>query len=164
MEREEFARRITQMRCTLYRVCASQLPAAQDREDAVQEALKKAWERQGQLKNGALLQTWVIRILLNECHSIQRRQRRVQPADQLPDPGTDPLTDTMEARSLRRALWALPEKLRMPLVLHYIEGYGVKETAQLLRLPVGTVKTRMRAGREQLKQALREEVFGDEDE
>lgn len=164
MEREEFARRIVAMRGTLYRVCASQLASPHDREDVVQEALKKAWEHQAQLKSEEMMQTWVIRILLNECRTIQRRQKRVQPADQLPEPGDDPLAGAAEAQALRRALWALPEKLRTPLVLHYIEGYGVQETAHLLRLPAGTVKTRMRAGRERLRAMLEEEVFTDENE
>ena len=62
---------------------------------------------------------------------------------------------------LKSALFALPEKERMPLVLHYIEGYSVEQTAKMLRLPAGTVKTRMRRGRELLRGILLEEVFGE---
>jgi len=162
MEREEFAQRITQMHCTLYRICTSQLSCAQDREDAVQEALKKAWERRRQLRNDALLQAWVIRILLNECHKIQRQRKRLLLTDRLMDPDAPAPEAAPEGLLLRQALRQLPEKLRVPLVLHYLEGYGVQETARILRLPPGTVKTRMRAGRAQLKLLLDEEVFEDE--
>ena len=55
---------------------------------------------------------------------------------------------------LHDALLALSEKLRMPLVLYYMEGYSVEETASMLRVPQGTVKTRLRKGRQELKKLL----------
>lgn len=58
------------------------------------------------------------------------------------------------------ALMSLPEKHRLPLQLHYIEGFSVAETAQMLNLPQGTVKSRMARGREKLRAMLDEEVFG----
>ena len=51
----------------------------------------------------------------------------------------------------------LPEEVRTPLVLHYMEGYSIQEIASALRLAQGTVKTRMRCGRTMLKQLLSEE-------
>ena len=50
MDEKEFAARIWAMRQTLFRICFSQLPSAQDREDAVQEALARAWRKRGQLR------------------------------------------------------------------------------------------------------------------
>ena len=70
---EEFTRAILDMTNTLYRVAATQLRQRADREDAVQECLRKAWEKRHRLRDERYLQTWVIRILLNECHTIQRR-------------------------------------------------------------------------------------------
>ena len=78
MSDEEFAERVTAMTQTLYRVCYAQLSQACDREDAVQEALRKCWQKRGQLRDARYLQTWVIRVLLNECHNIQRRAARLQ--------------------------------------------------------------------------------------
>lgn len=72
MEKEQFARAILGMEDTLYRITAAQLPQRADREDAVQETLRKAWEKRKTLREEKYLQTWVIRILLNECHTIQR--------------------------------------------------------------------------------------------
>lgn len=53
----------------------------------------------------------------------------------------------------------LDEKYRMPILLHYIEGYSVAETADMLHMPQGTVKTRLSRGRTALKTILNEEVF-----
>ena len=47
----------------------------------------------------------------------------------------------------------------MPILLYYIEGYDVKEVASILRIPQGTVKSRLHRGREQLRTICREEVF-----
>jgi RNA polymerase sigma-70 factor (ECF subfamily) len=69
----EFSERLVAMTDTLYRVCYAQLYNERDREDAVQECLCKAWQNRGKLRDERYLQTWVCRILLNECHNIQRR-------------------------------------------------------------------------------------------
>lgn len=57
---------------------------------------------------------------------------------------------------LREALLSLPEKLRLPVMLHYIEGYTTEEAAAILRVPVGTVRSRLKKARETLKKALEE--------
>ncbi len=145
MSDEEFAERVTAMTQTLYRVCYAQLSQACDREDAVQEALRKCWQKRGQLRDARYLQTWVIRVLLNECHNIQRRAAAPQP---------------MGTTRVGEALLELEEKLRMPLVLHYMEGYSVADVAAVLRIPQGTVKTRLRRGREALKALLTPPIGG----
>ncbi|MCL1855275.1 MAG: RNA polymerase sigma factor, partial [Clostridia bacterium] len=64
MTSAEFGVRIVEMQETLYRVCYSILPRACDREDAVQECIRIAWQKQGSLRDERYLQTWVIRILI----------------------------------------------------------------------------------------------------
>lgn len=153
MDHQQFANAIIAHTQTLYRVAYAQLPQPSDREDAVQETLKRAWEKRRQLRSDAYLQTWLIRILLNVCHDIQRQQKRVllQP-DMAPAAGEEP-------PDLGDALRSLEEKYRLPILLHYIEGYPVNQVAAMLRLPAGTVKTRLRAGRERLRDMLQEEVL-----
>ena len=105
MSDEEFSQRITAMTQTLFRVCYAQLRQPCDREDAVQETLRKCWQKRGQLRDERYLQTWVVRVLLNECHSIQRRSARVQPAEQLPERAVSP--QPMGQGRLHDALLAL---------------------------------------------------------
>lgn len=150
MTRDEFAERMVGMMQTLYRVSYAQLSQSCDREDAVQECLLKAWQKRHQLQNERYMQTWVIRILLNECKNIQRKKSRLVPLSELPErrapEGADP--------ELHDALLALEEKLRLPILLHYVEGFSVTEIASILRLPVGTVKSRMLRGRRELQKQL----------
>lgn len=155
MDEKEFAARIWAMRQTLFRICFSQLPSAQDWEDAVQEALARAWRKRGQLREEGYLQTWLVRILLNVCHDMQRRGQRMVPTAEI----ELPVQDTSPDGALREALLALPEKYRLPILLYYLEGYSLRQVAQMLRVPENTVKTRLSRGRQQLKERLHEEVL-----
>lgn len=96
------------------------------------------------------MQTWVIRILINECHNIQRKRGRELPMDELPERAAPAGVDY----ELHDALFCLDESLRLPIVLYYVEGYSVGEIARILRWPQGTVKSRMRRGRQELKKTL----------
>ena len=147
MTSDEFSERIIAMMQTLYRVSYSQLPQSCDRDDAVQECLYKAWKKRQQLKDERYMQTWVIRILINECHNIRQKRNREFPMDELPD-RVAPIDADYE---LHDALMSMDESLRLPILLHYIEGYTTKEVAQILHLPQGTVKSRMQRGRQILK-------------
>ena len=150
MTNEEFSERIVAMIQTLYRVSYSQLAQAADRDEAVQEALCKAWRKRGRLQDERFMQTWLIRILLNECHNIQRKRQRETLLNELPDR----IVPADANYELHDALLRLDENLRLPVLLHYMEGFKVGEIAGILRLPEGTVKSRMRKGREELKKIL----------
>ncbi len=156
MHQAEFAARILDMQQTLYRVSYSFLSQESDREDAVQECICKAWTKCQMLRDDNLFQTWVVRILINECHNIGRRMSRVTVTDEIPERVAPPDTD----ETLHDAILMLDEALRAPLVLHYIEGYDVKEISGMMRLPAGTVKSRLFRARSRMKELLNEEVQG----
>ena len=155
MTGDAFAKAVTEMVQTLYRVSCSQLSIEADREDAVQETLRRAWEKRASLKNDDFLHTWVIRILLDVCHDIQRERKRMIPTDVFPE-NASPAGNDMD---LRGCLLQLEERERIPVLLHYVEGYDVKQIASILRIPQGTVKSRLSRGRSQLKSICREDVF-----
>lgn len=108
MDKQEFARRVTQMQGSLYRVAASYLRGESDRLDAVAEAIARAWEKRGTLRDEALFSTWMTRILIRVCVDIQRRQKRMTPVDTLPETPTGEDCCT----ALREAVDSLPQKLR----------------------------------------------------
>ncbi len=148
MTNDEFADRIVAMQGTLYRVTCALLRELADREDAVQSAIEKAWRKRGLLRDENCLQAWMVRILINECYAILRRQKRETPAESIPDSPAPPDS----APDLYRFFSGLPDTLRLTMVLHYVEGYDVKDIARMQRIPVGTVKTRLMRGREKMKQ------------
>lgn len=156
MTSEDFARRVTDLTPVMYRMCYMQLRTAADREDAVQEAIFRAWEKRGTLRKEEFFNSWLIRILLNVCHDIQKRQKRVTPVESVPEKSGE---TNDRADELRAALFELDEKLRVPVVLHYIDGYSVREVARIMDITENAVKLRLMRGRKKLREILMEEVF-----
>ncbi len=128
-----------------------------EEEDAVQEAVLRAWRKRDGLREPRYFNTWFIRILVNVCHDIQRRHGRVIPMETPPEP--PPRRDD-RVQALREAMDALEEKTRLCLLLHHIEGYSVKEVAAMLNIGESAVKQRLMRGRRKLRELLSEEVFG----
>ena len=145
-----FLEQLSEMREMIYRVSSAQLERACDRDDAVQEAMFKAWHNRHKLRDERYMKTWVIRILINECHNIHRRRHREVITDSLPE---SPVISENNL-GLYEALHKLDRKLRIPVILHYIEGYSTQEISKILKLPKGTVLWRMSKARKELAQLL----------
>ena len=152
MDKDDFAARVTTMQQSLYRVAASYLRGEADRLDAVCEAIARAWEKRGALRDERLFSTWITRILIRECVNIQRRQRRSVPVDVLPEQIQE--EENSDVRSLREAIETLPQRQRTMLVLHYMEGFSTDEVARALRVPGTTVRSRMHRARLRLRAEL----------
>ena len=153
MDKQEFARRVTQMQGSLYRVAASYLRGESDRLDAVAEAIARAWEKRGTLRDEASFSTWMTRILIRVCVDMQRKQKRMTPVDTLPETPTG--EDSCAA--LREAVDSLPQKLRTMVVLYYMEGYEVLEVARIMGTTKGAVCAGLSRAREKLRTMLGEE-------
>ena len=151
VDEETFVSGVTAMERTLYRVSRSMLNNPHDCADAVQEALKKAWEKRSRAED-AYFQAWLMRIVINECRNIQRRKHRLAAMAEIPQSVHPEAPDS----TLRDAVFALPEKLRLPLILNCLEGFTVAEAARMLHIPPGTVKWRLFKARELLRKELDE--------
>ena len=140
---------------SLFRTAYSILSSRPDAEDAVQQALLNAWKARGKAREGAE-RAWITRILINECYNILRARRRSVPMDPLPQEAVSPLhpSDT----GLYDAIASLPENLRTPFLLKYMEGMTEKEVAAALVLPLSSVKHRLFRARKALQKTLNEEV------
>ena len=150
MDKETFSTLVHEQQRQLYRIAVSYTASSADAEDAMQEALLRAWKRRDTLRNPAYFSTWLNRILINECKTLLRK--RQLPTADLPNLAAPPPDE--QAMALRTALFALPEKYRVPLVLNLLEGYTLREIAAMLSLPVGTVKTRIARAKQKLEQEV----------
>lgn len=151
IDEQAFVREVEADAAMLYRVCLSILRRDADAQDAVQQALERAWAHR-QSARPDHLRAWLTQIAVNECRNILRRRRRVESAAILPE--RPPLSGP--DLSLRDALDRLPDALRTPLLLHYMEGFTEKEIASALTLPQSTVKWRMYQARCRLREDLKE--------
>lgn len=149
LDGDTFAREAEACKGLLYRVAYTILRNDADCQDAVQDALLKAWARRSSLKDENLFRTWLTRILINACHDLIRKRRRVIFAEASAEQSTD-----FPDLSLALALKKLPEKLRVPLMLFYSESMTYAEIGRALRIPVSTVQSRIRRGKAQLRKEL----------
>ena len=156
MDKDAFAARVTAMQQSLYRVAASYLRGEADRLDAVCEAVARAWEKRGTLRDERLFATWLTRILIRECVNIQRRQRRTVPVDTLPEQAQEDDSDAV--RSLREAMETLPQRQRTMVVLHYMEDYDVREVARIMGTTRGAVCAGLSRAREALRRRIGEDI------
>jgi len=137
----------------LYRVAFSIVRNRPDAEDAVQQALLNAWRARSRARPGAE-QAWLMRIVINESRSLLRRRRREFAAEDLSALPAPEAGDT----GLQEAVQALPESLRTPFLLKYMEGMSEKEVAAAMGLAVSSVKNRLYRARQALQKQLKEEV------
>jgi len=133
-----------------------------DLEDAVQETFLRAYQNLRRFRGDAALRTWLLRIALNVCHDRRRGwwKRRVILAPQpgLLDAGSsrqNPLSDPAVLHQvLGAAVDRLPDRLRLPFVLHVFEELSGAEIAVALRCRESTVWSRIYAARKQLRKLL----------
>jgi len=144
-----------------FRVAYSVLRQREDAEDVAQEALVRCYERFGSLRERGRFRPWLIRacwrLALDHRRSRLRRLRRDLAAPLPPTPldAEQIAVDSQFQKRLWEEIDALPEKLRLVIVLTGIEGHAGGEVAALLGLPEGTVKSRLFLARRRLAERLR---------
>lgn len=150
MTKEEFTRLVLESEETLYKVSMSMLRNEKDCEDAVQTAILTSYEKLNTLKNEEYFKTWIVRILINTCNKqLNSRKKIVDISDYQNTTQTSSFSP--EELEVRLAVEKLPLKIRQVVVLYYTEGFSVKDIKSILKIPEGTVKSRLSKGRELLK-------------
>ena len=151
MTKERFMEQIDALQGRLYRIALSILRNNADVQDALQETVLKAWEKQHTLRNEAYFATWVTRIAINVCKESLRKNKRLVLMDEVPDTPV-----TQDGITLQMLLECLPEKLRLPLVLQYAEGMNTAEVAQAMHLTQTAVRSRIHRAKLILRKELAE--------
>lgn len=134
-----------------------------DREaalDAVQETFVTVFRKADRYQAKAAFSTWLYRVAMNTCYDQLRKAKRRQtsPLPETTDPADptsgDPFTAVELRPDIETALSALPEEFRAAVVLVDLEGLALDRTAEILDVPVGTVKSRVFRGRKLLAESL----------
>ena len=157
---------------TVYNTALQILNDPDDAADVTQDAFLRAWEQLPKLTAPEAFRNWLLTITVNLCRS---RLRKPEPATesldepvetegvedegewQLPDESVDIEEAVIQrelARLVRRAVAELPLAFREVVTLHYFEGLDIADIAKILKVPIGTVKSRLARAREQLRRKL----------
>ena len=153
MKHSEFAARLEPIRPQLFKTAMLYLGSESLALDALDEAVYKGLRGCWRLRQPEYFDTWMTRILINECHNELRRQKRFVLLEELPEQSAE----DFDALPLKEALNKLPRPLRDVVILRYFSGYTLAQTAQALDIPPGTAATRHRRALELLRLELREE-------
>ncbi len=155
MTEEDFTRRVMAMKNQLWHVGRAMLWNDEDAADAVQDAMLTAWKKRRTLRDEDKFEAWFMRVFINRCRDMLRGQVRRSAA--MADAGRgyeESAPQSGEAASA--ALEALPDKLRLPVILCYVEGYSHGEAAGMLGIGQEQVNTRLRQARRRMTRMLAE--------
>ena len=146
----------------IYRISFAIVGEEADARDATQETFVAAWRRIRELRDPDRFDAWLQRIAVNSARMTlrargRRRVREIPVGDvaalaAVADQAT--AASRTDADLLGAALDRLPPDQRTILVLHHLEGHGLSELAEILEIPVGTVKSRLHTARRALEAAL----------
>ena len=138
----------------VYRVALSGCKNPADAEDVTQNTFIKLWERQEPFEDLEHARKWLIRVTVNECHSLWRTPW-MRKTTYLEEVQRKPSFSMKEHGELYYAVLELPVKYRQVVHLYYFEEYSVKEIAGLLKLSETAVQTRLLRARQKLKETLK---------
>ncbi len=149
MTKDFFVQEIEAHSGLMYRVAYTILRNNEACQDALQDTALKAWENRSGLREPQYFRTWITRILVNTCYDTRRKQRRIVSIEEISEP-IAPLEDPTLALVLR----TLPDKLRLPLMLYYMEGMSYEEAAAALHIPLTTLRSRLHRAKKELRKEL----------
>ncbi len=160
----EFEQRLADCPKLAYRVALGVLHNSAEAEDVAQEAMLRAYRNFHRLRDRERFRGWLVRmafrLALDRLRAKGRRERHEHEATRVLEAGqreanVENLVSSREfERQVAQALDALPQKLRIVMVLAAIEGYNTREVAKLAGLPEGTVKSRLFLARKKLAESL----------
>ncbi len=175
-DREAFGQLVDEYKDKIYNYVARMLNDPYQAEDVTQEAFLRAYKSLPRFRGASSFHTWLYRIASNLAIDVVRKRKRSEPAFSLDEPlesddgeyereipdetgGPEERTSTRETRvAVRRAIMDLPEKLRDVMILYELQGETYEDIADILDVPLGTVKSRLFNARNRLKESLEELV------
>ena len=165
MDRERVADLLTQYGDDVFRLAMSYLGNRQDAEDICQNVFLKMLNTRHEPLPGKE-KAWLLRVTVNSCRDLWRGAwlKRVvlgAPTLEIIPAQDETIEEREEKAELMRAVNKLPAVFRETVLLHYYQGLGIAEIAQMLNLPEGTISSRLSRARKKLEVLLKEEATGE---
>ena len=165
-DRKSFGRLVRQHQKRLFRYVYGLVGSFDQTEDIVQEAFVKAWQAVGTFQTGYAFYPWLARIARNLAFNQLRREAKKESLDKISEAGFDPqstelgpleqLLDSEGQKRFYKVLKAMPEKFRQVFVMRHFEDMDYTEIASTLKIPPGTVDSRLYRARRYLLEALKD--------
>ena len=153
IKKEQFGKLIRLCSPNMYRLAVGMLQNQQDAEDAVSEAVLRAYENIGKLRNAEKFKPWIMQITANEARKIYNQRKRTVASEHLEK--FMPIFED-ERHELWDAVMKLDMVFREVIILFYYDQLSIREIGQTLNVKEGTVKSRLSRGKSQLREMLAE--------
>lgn len=150
---EAFVTLIKQYEEVLYNSAIRMLASEEDAADALQDATLQAYEKLHTLRNNAYFNTWLYKIVINQCNRILNKKKNLVEFDTHLHAGqVENISGKME---IQEALAQLSPDYQTAFTLYYVHGMTTREIGEFLNEPEGTIKSRLSRG----KALLRKEYY-----
>lgn len=151
MSKDEFTKLVLDNQICMHRIAFGILKNEADTEDAVSEAIVRAYEKLGSLRDPSKARSWLISILINISKTIVKQRKYMSNFDDLEIPDQ---AQSCEDNDVWFCVLELDPEFRNVVIMYYYEGFQVKEISQILKIPAGTVKSRLKRARDKLEVML----------
>jgi RNA polymerase sigma-70 factor (ECF subfamily) len=153
-----FQELIEKEKVKLYKIAYIYMKNEEDALEVFQETVYKAFISIKNLKDERYFSTWLTRILINTAFDLLTRKKRIIPMErEMLESKIDPYLPSEKDPDLLQAVIELDEKYKTVLILRFYRDYTVKQIAELLDCPEGTVKTNIHRGVNLLREILKED-------
>ena len=152
---ENFPRLVHLYKDTIFRLAYSYTKNHFDADDVTQNVLLQLYKTDKVFQSEPHLKNWLVRVTVNYCKNLFRAPWRKH--ENLEDYANTLAFEEDESRDLFCLVMGLDKKYRVTLMLHYYDGYSIREIARIMDVPEKTVSTRLARGRKILKELITEE-------
>jgi RNA polymerase sigma factor (sigma-70 family) len=160
-DQDAFRKLVTAYKGTVFRHAFALLNDRMEAEDVTQEAFVKAYYSLPKLENEYAFVSWLTKVVTNLCYDKNKKinKKKAMESEELDENvviphGPSPIEQTVAKISMNEALQKISIDQRNALILKEIQGYSYLEISELLKIPLGTVKSRINAARENLRKEL----------
>ncbi|MDR9854954.1 sigma-70 family RNA polymerase sigma factor [Paenibacillus sp. VCA1] len=155
-DKEAFISLIKRLELRMYNIARSIVKKEEDCADAMQETVLKAYRSLPTLQNPRFFNTWMCRILINECNTLLRKKSKTVSMAEPPQEAVYVPQAADIRMDLRDAVDRLEETQRTIVILYYFEDMTIQQIADMLEMSAGAVKTRLYRARMTLSRRLKE--------
>ena len=157
-DNQAFSDLIINMENELYKIARTRLNNEEDIKEAVQETIIKSYSSIKKLKNSKFFKTWIIKILINECNNIYKKNKKNNfeeyDENKIKIESISELKNKIDDMDFYILINNLNYTERIVITLYYLEDFSTKEIAKILKEPEATIRTRLSRAKNKLKKSM----------
>ena len=149
----KFTQLVQKNKLKFYKTAKAILKNDDDVYDAIQNALMSMYQNFNNLKEQKYFATWGVRIVINKCYDLLRKNKKIELYDELEECVTED-NYNLDYNGINKLVNGLDKNLYLIVILYYYDDFSIKEIAEILEMPEGTIKSKLSKARSTLRKNL----------